>query len=107
MLKRFFGHRNKDTHDISQTVLSGMRDIVADLKLQIDHRFHEVSGQIKNLEEQIIGLETKLLTKDLKDKQQYGLLHYKLHEAKNPKLDKEISELESKLRELRRNQIDQ
>jgi hypothetical protein len=39
-------------------------------------------------------METKLLTKDLKDKQAYGLLHYKLHEAKNTKLNEEIKDLE-------------
>ena len=42
-------------------------------------------------------METKLLTKDLKDKQAYGLLHYKLHETKHPKLQDDIKDLETQL----------
>jgi hypothetical protein len=52
------------------------------------------------------NLETKLLAKDLKDKQAYGLLHYKLHEVKNVKLQKEIDELQEKLSQIEINPIE-
>jgi hypothetical protein len=52
---------------------------------------------VKELELSLAHMETKLLTKDLKDKQAYGLLHYKLHEVKHRKLDEEIKELEAVL----------
>ena len=68
------------------------------LHQQMDLRFKEMSAQMRELELGITQLETKLLTKDLKDKQAYGLLHYKLHESKSPKLDDEISELQKQLK---------
>jgi DNA-binding HxlR family transcriptional regulator len=67
-------------------------DAINHLHQQMDFRFKELSSQVQEL-------ELKLMTKDLKDKQAYGLLHYKLHEAKNPKLEDEISDLEKKLKQ--------
>ena len=71
--------------------------LIQDLQRQMDMRFTEVKAQIKEVELGLAQMETKLLTKDLKDKQAYGLLHYKLHEAKNHKLDSEIDDLEEKI----------
>lgn len=67
-------------------------EAITHLHQQMDFRFKELSSQVQEL-------ELKLMTKDLKDKQAYGLLHYKLHEAKNPKLEDEIGELEKKLKQ--------
>jgi hypothetical protein len=52
-------------------------------------------------------METKLLTKDLKDKQAYGLLHYKLHESKSIKLQDEIKSLEEQLGPRKKSVTDQ
>ncbi len=73
----------------------------------MDLRFKELSAQVKEIELGLAQMETKLLTKDLKDKQAYGLLHYKLHEAKNNKLQDEIQELESKLTTIKLSTKDQ
>lgn len=91
MLNSLFGRKKKDD---SKDILAAINS----LHQQMDLRFKEVSAQIKEVELGLAQLETKLLTKDLKDKQAYGLLHYKLHEAKSPKLDQEISELELNLK---------
>lgn len=72
-------------------------DLIRDLHQQMDFRFSEISSQIRELEHGLAQMETRLLTKDLKDKQAYGLLHYKLHEAKSPKLAEEIETLEKAL----------
>lgn len=82
---------------IVTAIVSQTEALITDLQRQMDLRFKEVSAQIKEVELGLAQMETKLLTKDLKDKQAYGLLHYKLHEAKNQKLDSEIESLEEKL----------
>lgn len=95
----FFKRQKKVQDDvIVQAVVSQTAALINDLHQQMDLRFKEVSSQIREVELGLAQLETKLLTKDLKDKQAYGLLHYKLHEAKNPKLADEIEELEKSLK---------
>jgi hypothetical protein len=82
---------------IVNAVVTQTAALIGDLHKQIDFRFKELSAQVREVELGLQQMETKLLTKDLKDKQAYGLLHYKLHEAKNNKLTDEIKELESAL----------
>ncbi len=74
-----------------------VEDLIINLHQQMDLRFKEVSAQIKEVELGLAQMETKLLTKDLKDKQAYGLLHYKLHETKNQTLQDEIKDLKKAL----------
>jgi DNA-binding HxlR family transcriptional regulator len=98
MFSRFFNRKNKTPDEvIVQAVVTQTAAPIHHLNDQIDLRFKELSAQVKEIELGLAQMETKLLTKDLKDKQAYGLLHYKLHEAKNNKLQDEIQELESKL----------
>lgn len=99
MLKTLLGKKKIKIEDetIVTAVVSQTSALINDLHRQMDLRFKELSAQVKEVELSIAQLETKLLTKDLRDKQAYGLLHYKLHEAKNPKLNEEIAELEVKL----------
>lgn len=98
MLNWLFGKREKiEDEKIVNAVVSQTAALINDLHHQMDLRFKEVSSQIKEVELGLAQMETKLLTKDLKDKQAYGLLHYKLHEAKSPKLEDEIKSLETKL----------
>jgi DNA-binding HxlR family transcriptional regulator len=72
-------------------------NLLRELHQKMDFRFSEISAQIKELELGLNQMETRLLTKDLKDKQAYGLLHYKLHEVKSNKLNEEIETLEKAL----------
>jgi hypothetical protein len=74
-----------------------IKDLFNQLTQHIDLKFQEVTAQIREVELAVEQMEVKLLTKDLKDKQAYGLLHYKLHETKNTKLDEEIKDLKSAL----------
>lgn len=98
MLERWFGKKRKIEDDaIVKAVVSETSSLIQNLHQQIDLRFKELSAQVKEVELGLAQMETKLLTKDLKDKQAYGLLHYKLHEAKNPKLTEEIKDLEEKI----------
>ncbi len=55
------------------------------MKLEIDNSFKELKALIKENQLSIQELDNKLFTKDLKDKQMYGMLHYKLHEVKPKK----------------------
>ena len=98
MFSRFFNRKNKTPDEvIVQAVVTQTAALIHHLNDQMDLRFKELSAQVKEIELGLAQMETKLLTKDLKDKQAYGLLHYKLHEAKSNKLQDEIQELESKL----------
>jgi DNA-binding HxlR family transcriptional regulator len=98
MLGSFFS-KNRRTEDdmIVKAVVTQTSALINDLQNRIDLRFNELSSQVKELELSLAQMETKLLTKDLKDKQAYGLLHYKLHEVKHNKLNDEIKELETLL----------
>lgn len=98
MLGRFFAKKRTIEDDaIVKAVVSETAALINDLHRQMDLRFKELSAQVKEVELGLAQMETKLLTKDLKDKQAYGILHYKLHEAKNHKLNDEIKELEIQL----------
>ncbi len=72
-------------------------NLIKDLHQKMDFRFNEISSQIRDLELGLSQMETRILTKDLKDKQAYGLLHYKLHEVKSSKITEEIETLEKAL----------
>lgn len=98
MLSKLFSKKRRTEDDvIVNAVVTQTSALINDLHRQIDLRFKELSAQVKEVELGLQQMETKLLTKDLKDKQAYGLLHYKLHEAKNNKLNDEIKELEAAL----------
>src|SRR6478672_6593393 len=98
MLSRLFSKKKKIEDDvIVNAVVSQTAAMINDLQHQMDLRFKELSAQVREVELGLAQMETKLLTKDLKDKQAYGLLHYKLHEAKNTKLQDDIRELETQL----------
>ena len=98
MFEFLFGKKKKIENDvIVNAVVSQTAALINDLHQQIDLRFKELSSQVREIELGLAQMETKLLTKDLKDKQAYGLLHYKLHETRNNKLQDEIKTLEEQL----------
>jgi DNA-binding HxlR family transcriptional regulator len=98
MLSLLFGKKKKlEDEVIVNAVVTQTAALINDLHHQMDLRFKEISAQIREVELGLAHMETKLLTKDLKDKQAYGLLHYKLHETKHPKLQDDIKDLETQL----------
>lgn len=90
----FFRRRHPQTHD---QVSRETHEVLAEMLQRIDLRFNELSAQVREVELSVKDLEVKLLTKDLKDRQQLGALHYKLHERPNPRLEKEIAGVELEL----------
>lgn len=108
MLSLLFGRKKKIENEvIVHAVVSQTAALINDLHQQIDLRFKELSAQVREVELGLAQMETKLLTKDLKDKQAYGLLHYKLHETKSNKLQDEIKTLEEQLIPRKRTVSDQ
>lgn len=108
MLSRLFAKKKKiEDEVIVSAVVSQTAALINDLHHQMNLRFKELSAQVREVELGLAQMETKLLTKDLKDKQAYGLLHYKLHEAKNPKLQDEMNALELQLNLKKASQKDQ
>lgn len=72
-------------------------ELLENMMARIDLRFNELSAQVREVKLGLQEMEVRLLTKDLKDKQQYGILHYKLHERENKGLKEEIEGLEAQL----------
>lgn len=105
--KLFSKKRVLEDEVIVNTVVNQTSVLLNDLYNKIDLKFNELSAQVKEIELGLAQMETKLLTKDLKDKQAYGLLHYKLHEVKSEKLNDEIKQLESQLNLKTSNPTDQ
>ena len=108
MFDFIFGRKKKIENEvIVNAVVSQTAALINDLHQQIDLRFKELSAQVREVELGLAQMETKLLTKDLKDKQAYGLLHYKLHESKSIKLQDEIKSLEEQLGPRKKSVTDQ
>lgn len=108
MFNFLFGRKRRIQDDaIVNAVVTQTATLIGDLHHQMDLRFKELSAQVKEIELGLAQMETKLLTKDLKDKQAYGLLHYKLHETKSNKLQDEIKSLETQLNSRKTNLKDQ
>lgn len=62
---------------MSDIVVKETEKLVHTTRLDFQRRFEELQGNIQKLNHDIKDLENKLLVKDLRDKQQYGHLHYK------------------------------
>lgn len=94
--------KNKKHSDIaketSDLVIKETEKLVQGLRLDFQHRFEELKAEVRDLNAGLKHLENQLLVKDLRDKQQYGHLHYKIHEVKNTSIEKDIVELSSKLK---------
>ncbi len=90
----FFRRRNNRSQD---AVAQETHELLAEMLNRIDLRFNELSAQVREVELSVKELEVKLLTKDLKDRQQMGALHYKLHERKSPRAEREIESVELEL----------
>lgn len=89
-----FSKKPKPAEQLDHTTTSAL---FQELLNRMDLRFNELSAQIREVELSVKELEVKLLTKDLKDKQQMGALHYKLHERANPRNDAAIEGVELEL----------
>ena len=96
MLDLFKSRKNK-LNPSQQEALNETAFLLQQMMNKIDLRFNELSSQIRDVELGLKEMEVRLLTKDLKDKQQYGLLHYKLHEKEHKNLQEEIEGVEVEL----------
>ena len=81
----------------TETTATETRELLQEMLNKIDLRFNELSAQVREVELCVKDLEVKLLTKDLRDKQQLGALHYKLHERISPKAERDIEGVELEL----------
>lgn len=102
-----FKPRKSSLSASQQELLQQTRELMGEMLGRVDLRFNELSAQVRELQLGIQELETKLLTKDLRDKQQMGALHYKLHERANAKLEEGVSGVEVELSSKKRPRPDQ
>jgi hypothetical protein len=103
-----FGLRKKKEHltlaqeiskEVIQEVTKETGKMIHTVRLDIQHRFSELTAEVRDLRQGLKHLESQLLIKDLKDKQHYGQLHYKLHEVKSKEIEDEVLGLHSLLSE--------
>lgn len=85
MFLRLFERKKIDDKSNLETI-DEIKLLLNQFNQKIELRFNEISSQIKEVELGIQSLEKKLLTKDLKDKQAFGMLHYKIEEKRKPEL---------------------
>ena len=90
----FFRSKRSSTQDATSRET---QELLQEMLNKIDLRFNELSAQVREVELCVKDLEVKLLTKDLRDKQQLGALHYKLHERVSPKAERELEGVELEL----------
>lgn len=75
-----------EAETITHMVVDHVGDLLKDLQLKQDQRFNEIQAHLNELNLSIQSVDKKLHIKDIQDKQNYGQLHYKLHEVK-PKIE--------------------
>jgi hypothetical protein len=86
----FRKEKQNPNKEVVSEIISQTSELIQNLHNQMDLRFREISSQIKELETGLTQLENKLLSKDLKDKQAYGLLHYKINESRRSKTEDDV-----------------
>lgn len=69
----------------AQEVSNELLPLFNELKLQQSETLNILRAEINELRSGILSLESKLFKKDLVDKQQFGQIHYKLHELPHKK----------------------
>ncbi len=57
-------------------------EYLEDFKFEMNARLQELKSMVYENKLTIESLDRKLFTKELKDKQLYGQLHYKIHEVR-------------------------
>lgn len=88
-----------NNEELVKMITAEMQGVAHTIRLDFQNRFEELQENIKELSVNFKHLESQLLVKDLRDKQQYGHLHYKIHEVKSKKLEEEITNLEADLKD--------
>lgn len=79
-IRRIFASKNEET------VPDQLRPLFDEIKLLQNQSLNIIRAEIQDLKNDLKLMESKLQRKDLLDKQQFGQIHYKLHEIP-PKKD--------------------
>ncbi|MBL7663925.1 MAG: hypothetical protein JNM93_02240 [Bacteriovoracaceae bacterium] len=77
-----FGRKPQSTV-IAEEVYQKTQQLLKEFNLELNLKFNELKSLIDENRLCIQDLERKLLSKDLKDRQLYGQLHYKIHEVRS------------------------
>ena len=87
----------KQAEEVAKIVVDETKKLLEDFQMEIQNRFKEVQAQLRIIDTNIELIERKMAIKELNDRQQYGQLHYKIHEVKDKKISQELETLKSKL----------
>lgn len=91
--KDFFSQNPQDLAQIiSQVVIKDTEKVIEKFQTKMEFKLSEIDQNIEQLKLNIIDLERKLLSKEIKDKQSYGQLHYKLEEIKKFNIEQNQTE---------------
>lgn len=72
----------KFASSVSKAIVRDTKEILQDHKNELHLRFNELDQQFKLLFSKIDELEKRFETKEIKDRQNYGNLHYKIEAIK-------------------------
>lgn len=82
---QLFNHKdsNKQANLIASIVVDQTNQQLEKYQLEINSRLREIKSQINIIDTNIALLDKKLSLKELKDKQQYGHIQYKMNQIKS------------------------
>lgn len=82
MLSLWKKRRKEIAKEMARDIFSETRELLEQHNLNVSNQISELKAELKEMNMALNSLERKLQIKDIKDRQQYGQLHYKLHEVK-------------------------
>lgn len=79
----FLFNRRKFTKTLAKDVVSETEKLFNDLNTDQATQFNEIKSILQHLTEKMNQLENRLVTKELKDRTNYGHLQYKINELQS------------------------
>lgn len=72
--------RNIFVRKKKESISDELRPFFEEVKLMQTQTLNTLRAEIQDLKNEVVQMESKLQIKDIKDRQLFGQLHYKLHE---------------------------
>ncbi len=71
-----------DNNELAKSLISQLSGLLDQYRLEQEHNFQEIKGQISDLQNHVLAIEKNLQNKIMRDEKRYGHIQYKLFEQK-------------------------